>query len=103
MSLFLEYNGHKFFHGDAITCTIEGTVIDDAKISILSDASFYICQNQKRGSSTLDKLGYRYSWCFSKSYDNKLSDGIKDLNLLLRDAKSLNKSWSRRKVEDLPF
>ena len=62
-----------FNHGDKVTCSIEGTKIEDAKISIESDR-YYICQNHKSGQVANDRLGYKYSW---------VKDGnIKNLKLL---------------------
>lgn len=48
-------------HGQKITCIIDGTRINDAKIAI-ERGIYYICQNLKDGSIIKDKLGYKYSW-----------------------------------------
>lgn len=53
----------KYTHGMRVTCKIKGEEIKDAKISIGSLGRIYICQNIKNGTDTIDKLGYKYSWC----------------------------------------
>ena len=52
----------KFKHGDRVKCTIKGTEIDDARISINKDGTPFICQDKKDGWDAEDKLGYQYSW-----------------------------------------
>jgi hypothetical protein len=52
-------------HGKSVTCEIEGEYIDDAKISVQENGRVYICQNEKKGENTDDKLGHEYSWGIS--------------------------------------
>lgn len=60
----------EFKHGEYVKCTIEGTHIDDAKISIDKDGTPFICQNKKYGRDAEDKLGYEYSWALSEEFNN---------------------------------
>ncbi len=60
----------KFKHGDRVKRTIGGADIDDAKISIDTDRTPFICQNKKYGRDAEDKLGYEYSWALSKEFNN---------------------------------
>lgn len=52
----------KFNHGDPVTCTIDGTIITDAKISINSNGTPFICQNEQDGGPADNRFGYRYGW-----------------------------------------
>ena len=61
----------KFKHGDRVKCTIDGTDIDDAKISIDTDRTPFICQNKKDGCDADDKLGYKYSWALNEEFNNQ--------------------------------
>lgn len=51
-----------FKHGQRVKCTIDGTEINDAKISINNDGIPFICQNQRNGIRANNMLGYKYSW-----------------------------------------
>lgn len=58
----------KLYHGQRVSCEIEGVKIDDARISINptdSGEGFYLCQNFKDGESCPEKFGYAYSWFFA--------------------------------------
>lgn len=59
-----------FKHGDRVKCTIKGTEIDDAKISIDKDGTPFICQDKKNGWEAEDKLGYKYSWALDEEFNN---------------------------------
>ena len=59
--------GKRYYHGQSVTCSIQGKVIKDAKISINDDATFFICQNEKGGAVANDMLGYKYSWFVNSS------------------------------------
>ena len=50
-----------FREGLSITCKIEGTKIDDAKLH-LEYGFWHVCQNIKNGLGCDNKLGYKYSW-----------------------------------------
>lgn len=52
----------KLKHGQKVKCTINGSKIDDAKISIDSDRQMFICQHIKDGCDADNKFGYKYSW-----------------------------------------
>jgi signal peptidase I len=54
----------KFEHGQMVRAVIDGTKIDDARISIDKDGRMFLCQNVKDGAYADDKLGYQYSWFF---------------------------------------
>jgi hypothetical protein len=70
----------KFKHGDYITCTINGKLIKDARISICKSAENnrikpYICQNSCAGDEASNKLCYVYSWALDSDFtDNYVSD-----------------------------
>ncbi len=53
----------QLFHGMEVRCVIDGTLIEDAKISI-DYSGIYICQNELEGLECSDKLGYKYSWLY---------------------------------------
>ena len=59
-----------FKHGDRVKCTINGTDIDDARISIDTDRTPFICQNKKDDRDAEDKLGYKYSWALDEEFNN---------------------------------
>ena len=67
----------KFKHGDRVKCTIDGTDIDDAKISIDKDGTIFICQNRKIGRDAEDKLGYKYSWQAERDFTGVLVPNIR--------------------------
>lgn len=81
----------KFKHGDRVTCTIYGTKITDAKISIDSNGAPYICQNEKDGIGADDKLGYEYSWRLNKDFTG---GDVSDLKLA-------EKTWDNLEVGDV--
>lgn len=60
-----------FKHGDRVKCTIDGTDIDDAKISIDKDGTIFICQNKKDGWKAEDRLGYKYSWILDEEFEDR--------------------------------
>lgn len=60
-----------FKHGDRVKCTIDGTDIDEARISIDKDGTPFICQNETPGDSAEDMFEYKYSW--------KLDDNVTNL------------------------
>lgn len=60
-----------FKHGDRVKCTIKGTEIDDARISIDKDGTPFICQNKEDGWDAADKLGYKYSWALNEEFNNR--------------------------------
>ena len=47
--------------GNSCTCTIEGDIIDDAKLQF-EYGRWFICQNIKSGTDCDNKLGYAHSW-----------------------------------------
>lgn len=59
-----------FKHGEYVKCTINGTDIDDARISIDKDGRPFICQNKRDGRDAADKLGYKYSWELNKEFED---------------------------------
>ena len=65
----------KFKHGDRVKCTIDGTDIDDARISIDTDRTPFICQNEKGGRYAEDTLGYKFSWQLNDDFtDNYVTN-----------------------------
>lgn len=52
----------RFAHGDKCEFRYKGSVYSDARISINSDGSAYLCQDICNGFTTDDKLGYKYSY-----------------------------------------
>ena len=61
----------KYFHNQKVKCEIGGIKIEDAKISINKKGTPYICQNEKNGISTENKIGYRYSWELDNNFSNE--------------------------------
>ena len=80
-----------FKNGDRVTCTINGTEITDARISIDKDGTPFICQNVVAGSPAKDKLGYKYSWMLDEDFTA----------LGLRDLKLATPTWNTLAVEDI--
>lgn len=70
-----------FTHGQRVLCTIHGTEIKDAKISIDEDGTPYICQNEQDGYDAKDKLGYKYSWKLEKDFTKLKRDSSVIANL----------------------
>jgi len=60
-----------FKHNDRVTCTIKGTKITDARISIDKDGYTYICQNEQNGGRAYNLLGFKYSWCINRDFTNR--------------------------------
>jgi hypothetical protein len=60
-----------FKHGDRVKCTIKGTEIDDARISIDKDGTPFICQDKKAGWKADDMLGYKYSWILDEEFEDR--------------------------------
>lgn len=71
--------------GDFVRCSIEGTVIKDAKLSFEDDTFIYqnrkvfICQNIKNGDTAKDLQGYKFSWIINGNYSAETIDFIKPL------------------------
>lgn len=74
-----------FKHGDRVKCTIDGTDIDEARISIDKDGTPFICQNETPGDSAEDMFEYKYSW--------KLDDNVTNL-------RSVEKSFDYPEIGD---
>jgi len=60
-----------FKHNDKVTCSIGGTKITDARISIDKDGRPFICQNERDGTDAENKLGYKYSWVIDTDFTNR--------------------------------
>ena len=58
-----------FKHGDSVTCTIEGDIIVDGKISIDADGTIFVCQNKHDGWGANDLLGYDGSWSIYERFE----------------------------------
>jgi len=65
-------------HTMKVTATIEGVVIDDARMSIEKDQLF-ICSNKLNGMHCKDKLGYSRSWTFG-SLEGLIDDYNQSIN-----------------------
>jgi hypothetical protein len=57
--------------GKKFTCSIEGIEITDGRIQYESH-SYYLCQNEKSGSSCSDKLCYTHSWSVQEGTASRL-------------------------------
>lgn len=58
----MNYTYAQFRHGQRCICKINHAEVRDAKISISSSGTVYICQNVQQGSIAPDRLGYSTSW-----------------------------------------
>ena len=74
---YFKHRGQIFKHREAVTCTIEGKPIKNAKISI-EGANVFICQNIKSGAVAHNRLGYRYSWIIHRS----IGESVETFNVL---------------------
>lgn len=70
------------FVGRRVSCCIEGTAIEDAKLT-KEGTYFYICQDEKDGRDAYDKLGYKHSWVVERGTARDLeNNGVTDLKLI---------------------
>ena len=77
----------RFKHGQRVTCEIEGKKIDDAKISIDSDGTVYVCQNVHEGSKAENKFDYLYSYsiaCIGSDFPITADSSLQNLKFLQR-------------------
>src|SRR3990167_3303261 len=60
----------QYHHNQKVTCTIEGSDIKDARISIGKNGWPHICHNDETccGAEADDLLGYEYSWGLDKDF-----------------------------------
>lgn len=82
----------KFTHGQRVTCKIGGEEIKNAKISIDSDGTPYICQDIQDGAVAEDRLGYAYSWGLYNDFTNSSVTDLKPddmIELTLEDVAKL--------------
>ena len=84
-----------FKHNDGVTCSIKGTKITNARISIDEDGTPYICQNEQNGGQAENKLGYKYSWALERDFTDSLVT-----NLKLAEDKS-EKTWDNLDYGDV--
>lgn len=77
----------KFKHGQKVTCKIKETQIDDAKISIDTNRTIYICHNHADagGAEADNKLGYKFSWRIFDNHQNMVSDHYRVTGLIFLD------------------
>lgn len=80
-----------FKHGDKVTCKIKQISITDARISIDSDGTPYICQNAASGSTASNMLGYSCSWMLESDFTHHL---VTDLCLAV-------KTWDNLEAGDI--
>ena len=74
-----------FKHNQKVVCEIDGKKVTDAKISIDKYRTPYICQNEKKGTTTDNLLGYKYSWQLNKDFTNDSVTNLKPFNKTIRD------------------
>lgn len=68
---FVMFDSIRLEHGMKVSCDIlEHVNIKDAKISIDSNGTPYICQNETRGGITKNKFEYKFSWALIKNFKN---------------------------------
>lgn len=77
-----ESNVRDFKSGESFTANIDGRIVS-GKIQIHNN-KLYLCQNEKSGASTSDRLGFKYSWI--ASHENGVLD---DETLAYYDVKDL--------------
>lgn len=71
--------------GMKVTCTIKGTIIDDAKIQI-QNSRIYICQNKREGSHPTNMLGYNCGWSIGDASEFYMDEqGVTDLKIIQQD------------------
>jgi len=79
-----------FKHNDKVTCTIDGTKITDARISINEDGYPYICQNERKGGQADNLLDYKYSWALNRDFTDSV----------VTDLKLAEKTWDNLQYGD---
>jgi hypothetical protein len=93
-------NGEKFKTGDNISCTISDHNINDAKIYINKYEEYFICHNNRvyNGSTSPNKLGYKYSWFFSYISDKDKNEvfNLKKVKINIYD-NILDKAFNNEK------
>jgi len=68
--------------GMKVSCRIGEVVVKEAVVQE-EDGEFYLCQNEKRGASCENKLGYIYSWGVGNGDEkDQRIDGVFDVKLL---------------------
>ena len=68
--------------GMKVSCRIGMVVVKEAVVQE-EDGEFYLCQNEKRGASCENKLGYMYSWGVGNGGEkSQRIDGVFDVKLL---------------------
>lgn len=77
-----ESNVRDFKSGESFTANIDGRIVS-GKIQIHNN-KLYLCQNEKSGASTSDRLGFKYSWIASHE-----SGVLNDETLAYYDVKDL--------------
>lgn len=65
----------KLRKGMRVNCSIEGKEIKNAMLQE-EGGSWYLCQNDKNGSSCKNKLGMSYSWVFGEIEDGKYGASV---------------------------
>jgi len=62
---------YQFKHGDRVTCDFHGSKICDGRVSINSDGTGFICQNEFMGLSADELFGYKFSLMTWPPYKEK--------------------------------
>ena len=84
-------------HGRRFTATISG-VKSSGKISYDSEkGELFLCQNDRDGDFTRDRLGYKYSWTIGSSID---PESLKDRFSVLDFRINTNSTWEDLAVGD---
>ena len=86
---FLTKGGYKVYHKQSLLVKIREKLIKNCKVYIASSSisdnrqsvSAYICHDLPDfdGSTSPDKLGYKYSWVFSMAPDGNFTDSVQIL------------------------
>ena len=84
-------------HGRRFTATISGTKTS-GKISYEPESDYlYLCQNDRNGNYTRDRLGYKCSWLIGSSID---PESLKDRFSVLNFKVDTNSTWEDLIVGD---
>lgn len=95
-------------HGMRVKCKVDGTRIDDGRISIDDDGKAYVCQNSIGGLGAKELFGYKYSWWLAEKYKDpdQWSDYVTDLESIegiravkVGDIVIGRDGWERKVVE----
>jgi hypothetical protein len=72
--------GCPYDEGTPISCYIEGTFVEDAKVHY-EDGNIFICQNIKSGLNACKQPGYKYTWCVVQGNNSLCNNWVSGIHV----------------------